>query len=86
MLKKALNIRIAAAVLIIIAAPIAIFAGYFVLMHNAKSWSARGDAALTEGKLDDAIYSYMRANKLSPRLKGINISLCKTLMLDGMKP
>jgi len=83
MLKKALNIRIAAAVLIIIAAPIAIFAGYFVLMHNAKSWSARGDAALTEGKLDDAIYSYMRANKLSPRLKGINISLCKTLMLDG---
>jgi len=83
MLKKTLNIRILIAVLIIIAAPVAIFAGYFVLIHNARSWSNRGDAALTEGNLDDAIYAYMRAAKMSPRLKGINISLARALMLDS---
>ena len=83
MLRKILNAKILTAVIIVIAAPVIIFAGYFTLLHNARTWSAKGDNALAAGKLDDAIYDYMRASKAAPKLRGINLSLGKTLMLDG---
>ena len=83
MLKGVINIRVAAAFLIIAAAIAAIFLVYNIPMQHAKEWKAKGDAAFAEGKLDTAIYAYMRGAKEFPKLEGLNLCLGKALLMDG---
>jgi tetratricopeptide (TPR) repeat protein len=51
--------------------------------NRAEALAGKGDAALAEGRLDDAIFAYMRASRLFPKLPGVQLGLAKALMFDG---